>query len=301
MTDDNLVNFFIVGAPKCGSTSLFHALPRHPMITFGRAKEPHAFIGRLTLRGKTSMEAYQKLYDFESEFKVFGDASIMHLYSPDAAGKIAQYNPEAKILIMLREPEDFIVSYHHEQVYNGVENDASLDVCWDLSENRRQGKDIPVGCPDARLLDYTEIARFDEQVERFLDVFGKDQVRVGFLADIKKTPDLFIERLLEFLEVHQSPDILLEQHASAKTHKRSSVRNVIRVLSHPYVLSAWKKLRSVLGISGRLKLLHRIKVANTVSGEKAKIPPQLRETIRKHYADSWNRLNNLAKDVRLLS
>ncbi|MFK8036072.1 MAG: sulfotransferase [Hyphomicrobiales bacterium] len=300
MIHENLVNFFIVGAPKCGSTSLFHALSRHPEITFGRAKEPHAFIGGLNLRGSTSIEAYCALYDFDPLFKVFGDASIMHLYSPDAAQNIAKYNPNAKILIMLREPEDFVVSYHHEQVYNGIESNLTLRVCWDLCEERREGRNVPAHCPDKRLLDYAEVARFDVQVERFLQVFDEDQIRVGFLSDIRLRPDVFMERLLDFLNVAPAPDITLEQLASAKTHKRRSVRNVVMVLSHPSVLSMWKKLRVALGISGRLKLLHRMKVANTVSGEKAKIPSQLRKKIRRHYADSWTRLNALVNDVRLL-
>lgn len=300
MTHEFLVNFFIAGAPKCGSTSLFHALSRHPEITFGRAKEPHAFIGGLKLRGFTSMEAFHSRYDFEPILKVYGDASIMHLYSPDAARNIAKYNPNAKILIMLREPEDFIVSYHHEQVYNGIESDLTLSACWDLCDDRRNGRNVPAHCPDPRLLDYREVARFDVQVERFMQVFDKDQIRIGFLSDIRLRPDAFMERLLEFLNVAPVPDITLERLASAKTHKRRSLRNVIRLLSHPSVLSTWKKLRATLGLSGRLKLLHRLKKANTVSGEKAEISSHLRATIRNHYTDSWARLNELVQDIRLV-
>ncbi|NBB81458.1 MAG: hypothetical protein GVY36_18795 [Verrucomicrobia bacterium] len=300
LTKDKLVNFFIAGAPKCGSTSLFRALSTHPEISFGRSKEPHAFVGSLQLRGSTSIEAFHELHDFDRDFKVFGDASIMHLYSPDAAQNIARYNPDAKILIMLREPADFIVSYHHEQVYNGVEDDLPLQQSWELCEDRRQGKQVPLRCPDQLLLDYAEIARFDVQVERFLGAFGKDQVRVGFLSDIQTSPEAFLEHLLDFLDVSRDPDLVLEKHASAKTYKNQFSRNLVRVLSHPSVLSTWKKLRSFVGISGRLRLLNRIKVSSTVSGKKSAIDPQLKENIRNHYAASWDRLHALTKDIRLM-
>lgn len=300
LTKSKRVNFFIAGAPKCGSTSLFRALSTHPEISFGRSKEPHAFVGSLQLRGSTSIEAFQELHDFDRDFRVFGDASIMHLYSPDAAQNIARYNPDAKILIMLREPVDFIVSYHHEQVYNGVEDDLPLRQSWELCEDRRHGNQVPLRCPDKRLLDYAEIARFDVQVERFLDAFGKDQVRVGFLSDIQTSPQLFVERLEEFLDVSHDPNLVLEQHASAKTYKNRFSRNLVRVLSHPSVLSTWKKLRSLLGISGRLRLLNRIKVSSTVSGKKSSIDPELKETIRDHYAASWDRLHALTEDIRLM-
>lgn len=300
MTDRNLVNFFIVGAPKCGSTTLFHALPKHPNITFGRSKEPHAFIGNLKLRGTTSMSAYEEMYDFDCGAKIFGDASVMHLYSPDAAKNIARYNPDAKILIMLREPDEFIVSYHHEQVYNGVERDLSLRACWDLSQERREGRKLPQGCPDKRLLDYKKIALFDVQVQRFLNVFEENQLRIGCLSDFQNRPELFLKNLFNFLEVQYCTDLQLDHYAAAKTYKNPTAHKVVALMTNPKVLSVWKQTRRMLGISGRFNLVSRIKKANTVAGKKTKISADLRDEIRLHYKESNERLHELRTRLMLV-
>src|SRR5580698_1501830 len=97
-------NFFIVGAPKSGTTSLYDYLKEHPQV-FLPKKELYYFCYDLTFRTPPISEnIYLKYYTDANNQKAVGDASVYYLLSPGAAKKIKDFNPEAKIIVMLRNP-----------------------------------------------------------------------------------------------------------------------------------------------------------------------------------------------------
>ncbi|MEW9920335.1 sulfotransferase domain-containing protein [Marimonas sp. MJW-29] len=296
------VNFFIVGAPKCGTTTLHHFLIGHPSVDFGARKEPHLFATDLQMKGTITDSEYRSGYDFEnSETRVFGDASVMHLYSERAAENIFDYNPFAKILIMLRPPVDFLVSYHHEQYYNQVEDRPSLREGWTLVGQRRAGSKIPSSCPDWRFLDYGEIARFDVQLLRYISRFPSENVRVGFLDDMKQRPEEFIAALYSFLDLSTDGRQELGHFASAKTYRRGWQKWLVRQASNSTVQTLWRSFKSNLGITRRFKFVHRFRVANTISGEKERIEKDFAREIEEHYSKSWESAQQLSASFRLLA
>src|SRR5262252_9724271 len=99
-------DFFIVGAPRCGTTAMGRFLAEHPDIFMAR-KEMHAFgkdlhFGRRFYR--RSLEAYQSEFVGAGDRKRVGEASVWYLFSKTAASELKQFNPDSRIIIMLREP-----------------------------------------------------------------------------------------------------------------------------------------------------------------------------------------------------
>ena len=121
-------NFFIVGLPKSGTTALHDFLNQHPQIFMSKVKEPHFFCTDFHRESDAfhdsqlffhfrDEETYLKLFSDLTTEKVIGESSTGYLYSKEAAKQIHDFNPEAKILIVLREPTSFLYSVH-SQVLN---------------------------------------------------------------------------------------------------------------------------------------------------------------------------------------
>ena len=127
-------NLFIVGAPKCGTSSLHYHLSKHPEIYMSRYKEPHFFGKDLTRLNKifyTNEKEYLSLFNIVKEEKIIGESSPQYLYSYSAPREIKEFNPESKIIILLRNPINMIYSYHSQLLYSG--NVCSLS--WSFDSN----------------------------------------------------------------------------------------------------------------------------------------------------------------------
>src|SRR6185312_16840962 len=104
-TPPGFPNFFIIGAPKCGTTALSEYLRRHPNIGFSEQKEPHYFNDDFSSRHIYSLDEYMKCFASNSADKVaIGEASVFYLSSRSAVRNILQHMPDAKFIVMLRDP-----------------------------------------------------------------------------------------------------------------------------------------------------------------------------------------------------
>ena len=118
-------NLFIIGAPKCGTTSIYSFLKQHPEIYMPDFKEPHYFGSDLNKKKGVYIdteEEYLSLF-IESKNEIFiGEASTYYLYSNLAPMEIFKFNPDSKIIIALRNPIDLIYSLHSQYFFSGNEN-----------------------------------------------------------------------------------------------------------------------------------------------------------------------------------
>ena len=151
-----VVDFFIVGSGKSGSTALYSYLSQHPHVFLPAHKEPNYFAtdypdigGRIK-----TLEEYEKLYSMSDADQSRGDASICCLPSRNAARDIHEYNPEGKIIVMLRDPIDQFISSHSQKIFSYYEDVSSPMEAWRLQESRRDGKFIPKSCREPQTLQY---------------------------------------------------------------------------------------------------------------------------------------------------
>lgn len=209
-------NFFLAGAPKCGTTSLYDYLVTHPQIFLPTVKEPHYFstdfptYGYGWVRGTERWGQRLELSDYIGFFEeaspeqtVLGDCSVMYLYSEVAARNIFKFNPDAKFVLMLRNPVDVVHALHATFLKDCVEDEPDFEKAWRLQEARAAGRNLPPKrfCPEPALLQYGAIGRMGEQVERFLNVVPREQVRIYRFEDFIQVPGTVYRDVLSFVEL----------------------------------------------------------------------------------------------------
>jgi len=207
-------NLFIVGAPKCGTTSLYEYLRHHPQIYFpydvndyARVKEPNHLCPELCIADKDAIrdhDAYTTLYEGSQNARWRGDASTNYLFSERAADNIRHLNPEARILIMLRPPVEWMRSYHSELVRHHHEDILDFSEAVAACTDRRNGRRIPAATGVPRCLDYPAMADFAPQVERYQRVFGRRAVKVILLEELARSPQATFRDILVFLGLDTS-------------------------------------------------------------------------------------------------
>src|SRR5712692_7209004 len=116
-------DFFIVGAPRSGTTALYTYLRQHPDVFLPEKKEPHYFNIDMTSGGAIRNEKdYAALFAGALDETRVGEASVYYLSSACAPFEIKKDCPTAKIIIMLRNPVDVMYALHAHQVVSWVED-----------------------------------------------------------------------------------------------------------------------------------------------------------------------------------
>lgn len=205
-------DFFIVGAPKCGTSSMYKYLKAHPEIFMSESKEPHFFgkdidfwgrdrlLGR-TVTGPSGMDEYLALFSAARDEKRVGEASTSYLYSKSAPSEIKEFNPAASIVIMLRNPVDFLHSLHSQIFYSATEGIVDFEEALAAEDDRRMGLRVPKNARHPGHVLYREQASFSEQLERYFAIFGRDHVHVIIFDDLVRDPAATYRSVLRFLEV----------------------------------------------------------------------------------------------------
>lgn len=195
-------DFFIVGAPKCGTTAFHRYLMAHPEIFMAAKKESHFFSTDITSHEHIrDLASYLSLFDSANQEKRIGEASVWYLASREAAYNIHEFNPDARIIVFLRNPLEMIPSLHSQLIFNGYENIRDLREALNAENERRRGERVPRTASAPTQLLYRDAARYTKQVQRYFDTFGQDRVHVILYDDIRgKLPEVYRE-LLIFLEV----------------------------------------------------------------------------------------------------
>jgi Sulfotransferase domain len=204
-TETRFPDFFIVGAPKCGTTSLARYLGAHPKIFMSPVKEPkYFFLDAPELRVIDDLEAYQRLFARAEPDQLWGEASTAYLYSDAAVPAILAANPAAKIIAMVRNPVEMVVSYHNLKVNHFEEHERDFAVAWQLSRERARGRSTDPRCHSSKYLDYQWIGRLGEQVTRLKASVAEDQLHIIVFDDLCADPQGTYRATCHFLGV--APD-----------------------------------------------------------------------------------------------
>jgi hypothetical protein len=202
-------NFLITGAAKAGTTALYHYLKQHPQVYMAPNKEPNFFAfenERVRFRGPgdericnssiTTLEAYEDQFAAVSGELAIGEASPWYLYSSRAAKNIYHHIPNVKLVTVLRNPVDRAFSSYLHVVRDGREP-LSFEEGLRAEENRvEQGWEF--------IWHYRRTGFYANQIERFLDLFPREQVRFYLYDDLLADPARFLSDLFAFLGVDTS-------------------------------------------------------------------------------------------------
>lgn len=193
-------NLFLVGAQKSGTTAMYEYLKVHPQIFMSTPKEIHYFAhDHPNLHIVGNITDYLKLFKASNGYPVIGEGSTTYLSSGVAIQEIYQFNPEAKIVVMLRNPIEMVQSLHSHQLFYFEEDEPDFEKAWRLQEIRRSGQFIPKGCRDPYYIQYAAVGKIGEQTERLLDVFPHQQVMFILFDNFKSSTKLVYDNLISFL------------------------------------------------------------------------------------------------------
>lgn len=286
-------NFFIIGAPKCGTTALSRYLGEHPNIYISYPKEPHYFAQDLEqYRNTKTLEEYLSLFDdAATEHTAIGEGSVFYLFSSVALNKIYEFNPQAKIIVMLRNPVDLVYSFHSQLVYIAEESEKNFEKAWRLQNIRKQGKKIPHRCRESALLQYSAMGRLGEQIERLLAIFPLEQIEIIWFEDFAQSSKQVYERILNFLAVSQDNRTDFTRINENKSHKIGLLGNFSE--KPPSLLtSVLLKGRDIIGLE-RLYLLDTIRSLNTKIAARKPLSDNLRAELTEEFAPDIKKLSQL--------
>ena len=282
-------DLFIIGASKCGTTSVWKWLQGHPQVFMAPRKEPRFFAPDLmsgvagkNLRYPEDMDRYLALFEGARDEKRLGEGTPRYIYSREAPGLIHEFNPNAFIVAMLRNPIDMMHSLHAHRVAGGSEPITDFEQALAAEEARRQGLGVrPEGNPLLTL--YRDRARFGEQLPRWFDTFGPERVHVIVLEDMVRDPAATFRRLLEFLQIDPDyrPDTFTAYNP--RHQPRSMLLRSVLTSRLPQLLM-WRVLPGVLGerrARGALKPLRRM---NRTPARRLPVDPELRLRLQREFS-----------------
>ncbi len=180
-------------------------LDKHPEIFMPPGREPHFFGTDFYLPSYIRDErTYLSLFATANNEKRVGEKSARYLSSKRAAAEIKEFQPSASIIIMLRNPVEMIYSFHNILSNNGFEDLDDFKAALEAEEDRKRGLRLPMGLDSRenwRVL-YRETARYTQQVNRFLNTFGREKVHIIIFDDfVSQTAEVYRETL-RFLMVN---------------------------------------------------------------------------------------------------
>lgn len=248
----NLPNLFIVGQPKSGTTALHQFLGQHPEIYMSNIKEPHFFCSDFHLEsdrfyGKRrffdfrSEAAYLQLFAKANESKIIGESSTNYLYSQVAAQKIHNFNPQAKIIIILREPAKYLYSLHSHYVKFTEENEPDFLTALAKESDRQKEQDSSPRVTSPSYLYYDQRVRYAQQVKRYCDRFPPEQIKVVVFEEFKSENDRIYQEILEFLGVDSS---FLPEYGEVNINKEVKFQAVNNLVNSPLIKNISKNLIS---------------------------------------------------------
>jgi hypothetical protein len=173
----------------------------HPDIFMAR-KEMHFFGSDLRFGSRfyrRDLETYLSEFNGRNSHRLAAESSVWYLFSTQAASEIKEFNPEARIIIMLREPVEMLFSLYHVFRYDGNEQLPTFELALAAEQERRTGGKITRQTYFPQGLLYRDVVRYSEQVERYFREFGRDRVHVILYNDFAADPAGVYRQTLEFL------------------------------------------------------------------------------------------------------
>lgn len=286
-------NFFVAGAPKCGTTALCEYLRSHPNVFMSYPKEPHFFADDFThFHAVRTFDEYMKLFTSRRiEQTAVGEGSVWYLYSNNALSNIKHFNPSAKIIVTVRNPIDFVQSLHSQNIFGFVEDERNFINAWNLQDERKNGRCLPDHCVAPEFLQYGTIGRFGDQLERLYSMFPEEQVKCivfdEFVEDIARV----YREVLEFLEIPHDGKREFPMINENKVH-RSEILGALLLRPPNALRIAWRQYKKVFGYE-TLKLGEKVIRANSRKQRRAPLPVPFRGRLVEAFREDVDKLSRL--------
>jgi len=215
-------SFIGLGAQKSASAWLSHCLREHPEVHIDDKKEMHFFDSDTSYR--KGIEYYKSLFS-KKNYLLSGEITPAYLYEKVVAARIQEHFPNAKLIVCLRNPADRAWSHYRY----GIKVQGRLSTYSSFSEAFKSDRSL------------AENGRYGEQLQRYLDLFDKEQIKIVFHEDIRSDPIDTIQDIYSFIGVADTKFIPI-----AATQRVHSTQSIVVSLKHAKTWVILLKLRNYL-------------------------------------------------------
>lgn len=292
--ENNIPNLFLIGAPKSGTTAVANGLSQHPSIFVGR-KEPRYFDAHVFYDFEEdypikNVESYLELYREVGKCHDYVlDASVFNMYSEKSIKDILNFSPDAKFIVILRDPLQAAKSMHLQRLkYIDVKlREISEDfcICWRSLKAREEGSGYPNGCRNKFLFRYDLLYSYDRYLDFIFEVLGRHRVLFLNYDDLRSNYKYIYSRIFDFLGLDYI-EVSNQKLNEAEVVKGSFVN---RFLAGSARIS--RPVREVMGLKGeRIRYLK-----NLVQVGKAPVECESCDSeVRDYFRGSYQAMRKLA-------
>lgn len=294
-------NFFIIGAQKAGTTSLYHYLGQHPQVYMSPIKEPFFFNRELDSEGQVvqrefkghpqrpkfaDLGEYSALFQGAEDATAIGEASPLYIYAMGTPERIQKYVPEARSIALLRNPADRAYSAFLHAVRIGVEPLTDFAEALRAEEGR-------VRDDWHHVFHYRNRGLYYSQIKRYYEVFGRERVGVWFYEDLRDDPAKVVQSVFSFLEVDDSftPDTSSRHNPAGVPQNGTTARALMKATD-----TTVGTIRKALPPTSRV-IPSIFKVRRAVQSRIFTVPPhidpELREELISEYREDVLKLQEL--------
>jgi len=282
-------NFFIIGAPKCGTTSLAAYLAEHPNVYMSPIKEPHFFNTDMRWHdiNVPDKSAYIRLFRGATpEHLAVGEASTTYLFSREAVPNILRFNSDAKFIVMIRNPVDLAYSLHSELLWNHNEDVQDFSEAWQLQDVRARGECLPRTCLLPEWLQYRDVCKIGVQLERLYSHVPHDRVHIISQDSLAREPRQVYLGVLQFLGLcddGRNDFVMHNQSKKARWQHIASIINTVCRVKH--------NIETRVGFKTRFGLLAQLQRLNSKPHLRTPLPPAFKAQLASEFHE----------DVQILS
>jgi Sulfotransferase domain len=283
-------DFFIVGHPKCGTTALYEMLRSRRGIYMPALKEPQFFAAEMRVGARPrqlpdTLEEYLALFEGARADQVAGEASPSYLRSHTAAEQIAQLQPDARIVAILREPASLLRSVHLQFVQAVIETEYDLRRALELEPDRRQGMSLPDHAYWPQALMYSEHVRYVEQLRRYHSAFSPEQVLVLIYDDFRADNEATVREVLRFLDVEDDSPLQQVQANPTVAARSRAVHELVHTVAvgrGPISRAIKGSVKTLTPRGPRRRMLSALR-RNVVYGDPPAVDEQLMSELRQRF------------------
>lgn len=260
-------NFIYIGTSKAGSTWLFDLLSRHPDIFMTPAKGLYFFDRHF----ENGWDWYLNDFSDASTQSIVGEISHSYLYSELACERIAEMNPNIKLMVCLREPIDRAFSMYLDGIRNGKWTGSFEQEWMDRREIFQEGL-------------------YAQHLERYLDRFPREQIHITLFDDLKRTPEGYADSVFDFLGITRLPfePVLKQKVMPACVPRNDRIVRVSKSLSQTCRKLGWKKIR---GRVKRSRWIRNLLYRPVQADQRAEVSEEMRRDLKQRYQSDVQRLD----------
>lgn len=279
-------DFYILGAPKAGTSSLAQYLDERADVFVSKPKEPRYFAEDFSDRPIKDDQAYLDLFEDAPADALLGEATTDYLVSAVAVDRILAVRPDAKFIVMLRNPVDMVFAMHAQERKNGYETIEEPDQAWAAIASRKEGRGVPTLCNEPKRLFYDDRCRLGEQMKRIKNKVAPDRLKIIFMDDFAKATEAIYRETQMFLGLDDDG------------RRDFPVHNKRHHIKHPQLIQLWKlgkTIKDKLGLKTNFGLLNSVQQLG-MSGEAGSVKRDMqafRQTLRDYFGADIRLLGNL--------